>query len=70
MPKLPQKQLKQSLTVEIDSELLSTIKKLAKANKLTLREIVEFGFNVYIEEANKPVMRHHHNCDCGVCRPR
>lgn len=52
MPKLnlpEKKKTKKSLLVEVEEELLKSIKTLAKTEKLTLRELVENAFKAYLE---------------------
>lgn len=53
MPKLPSKESKDTLTVEIRTELLEQIRKMATTNRVTLRQIVEFGLEAYIESMSK-----------------
>lgn len=48
---LPTKKTKRKhpLSIEIEEDLLIEIKKTAKLKGLKLREIVEYGFNVFLE---------------------
>lgn len=41
---------KQSLTIEIEKQLLLYVKKVAKEQNVTLRQIVEYGLKSYINE--------------------
>lgn len=60
MLKLPknEKQEKQMLTVEIDKELLTSVKSTVKKRKITLRQAVEFGLHAFaiaaLSETNVP----------------
>lgn len=47
--KLPEFRPKQSLTVQIDSELLNRVRAETKKRSVTLREAVEYGLRSYLE---------------------
>ena len=49
----PRKKFRDSLTVEIEADLIREIRKEAKKRNLKIREIVEAGFKTFLEEIKK-----------------
>jgi hypothetical protein len=53
MPKLPSKEKKHMLSCEIEETLLAEIKKQAEKRGVSIRSIVEFGLEAYLETVKK-----------------
>lgn len=51
--KIPTKEKKHSLTVEVKEPLLDQIKKEARLREITLRQIVEAGFEQFLNDLKK-----------------
>jgi hypothetical protein len=41
---------RKAITVEVDAALLNQVKAIAKKQGVTLRQVVEYGFKVYVEQ--------------------
>lgn len=52
MSKLPERKPKRMLTVEVDAILLAEIKREAKLRGVSIRSIVEYGLETYLDMIN------------------
>ena len=54
IPKRTKRQMKTSLTIEVEDSLLAQVKALTKSQGVTLRQVVEFGLQAYMDAIRAP----------------